>query len=49
MKELSVFLLTYNLIRLFMARSALLVDQLQLSFKHTIQIWMAWQHSGAPA
>jgi hypothetical protein len=51
MKELWVYLLAYNLIRLLMAQSALLADQLprQLSFKHTIQIWMAWQQSGAPA
>lgn len=45
LKELWVYLLAYNLIRLLMAQSALLADQIprQLSFKHTLQIWMAWQ------
>jgi hypothetical protein len=45
-KELWVYLLAYNLIRLLMAQSALLADQVprQLSFKHTVQIWLAWQH-----
>ena len=44
-KELWVYLLAYNLIRLLMAQAALLADQIprQLSFKHTLQIWMAWQ------
>jgi len=49
-KELWVYLLAYNLIRLLMAQAALLADQIprQLSFKHTIQIWIAWQqHGGA--
>jgi hypothetical protein len=47
-KELWVYLLAYNLIRLLMARSALLADQLprQLSFKHSVQIWLAWQQRG---
>lgn len=47
-KELWVYLLAYNLIRLLMAQAALLADQIprQLSFKHTVQIWMAWQHRG---
>ena len=47
-KELWVYLLAYNLIRLLMAQSALLADQIprQLSFKHTVQIWLAWQHLG---
>ena len=45
MKELWVYLLAYNLIRLLMAQAALLADQIprQLSFKHTVQIWIAWQ------
>ena len=45
MKELWVYLLAYNLIRLLMAQAALLADQIprQLSFKHTVQIWTAWQ------
>jgi hypothetical protein len=49
-KELWVYLLAYNLIRLLMAQAALLADQVprQLSFKHTVQIWIAWQQrSGA--
>ena len=41
-KEIWVYLLAYNLIRLLMAQSALLAEMLprQLSFKHTLQIWM---------
>lgn len=47
-KEIWVYLLAYNLIRLLMAQSALLTDLLprQLSFKHTLQIWIAWRQSG---
>jgi hypothetical protein len=48
-KELWVHLLAYNLIRLLMAQAALLADQIprQLSFKHTVQVWIAWvQHGG---
>ena len=43
-KEIWVYLLAYNLIRLLMAQAALLADRLprQLSFKHTVQIWIAW-------
>ncbi|MDB5971444.1 MAG: family transposase [Hydrocarboniphaga sp.] len=49
-KELLVGLLAYNLIRLLMARSACYADVLprQLSFKHTVQLWLAWSHSGPP-
>ena len=45
-KEIWVTLLAYNLIRLMMAQAALLADCLprQLSFKHTLQIWIAWGH-----
>lgn len=45
-KEIWVYLLAYNLIRLMMAQAALLADRLprQLSFKHTLQIWIAWDH-----
>ncbi len=48
LKELWVYLLAYNLIRLLMAQAALLADQVprQLSFKHTVQVWMAWQQRG---
>jgi len=47
-KEIWVYLLAYNLIRLLMAQSALLAEVLprQLSFKHTLQIWIAWRQSG---
>ncbi len=43
-KEIWVYFLAYNLIRLLMAQSALLADILprQLSFKHTLQCWLAW-------
>lgn len=43
-KEIWVYLLAYNLIRLMMARAALLSGCLprQLSFKHTVQVWLAW-------
>ena len=45
-KEIWVYLLAYNLIRLMMAQAALLAHRLprQLSFKHTVQIWIAWDH-----
>lgn len=43
-KELWVYLLAYNLIRLIMVQSALVADVLPraLSFKHTLQLWLAW-------
>ena len=43
-KEMWVYFLAYNLIRLLMAQSALLENRLprQLSFKHTVQLWLAW-------
>ncbi len=43
-KELWVYLLAYNLIRLLMAEAALRAGVLprQLSFKHTLQMWVAW-------
>lgn len=42
-KELWVYLLAYNLIRLMMAQSALLADiqPRTISFKHCLQIWLA--------
>jgi hypothetical protein len=48
-KEIWVYLLAYNLIRLLMAQAAFLADMLprQLSFKHTLQIWIAWRQHGA--
>lgn len=44
-KEIRVYLLAYNLIRLMMAQAASLADTLprQLSFKHTVQLWHAWR------
>jgi len=43
-KEIWVTLLAYNLIRLMMAQSALLAAVLprELSFKHCLQLWVAW-------
>jgi len=43
-KELWVYLLAYNLIRLLMAAAATHSGQLprQLSFKHTVQLWSEW-------
>ena len=43
-KEIWVYLLAYNLIRLMMAQAALLTHRVprQISFQHTVQIWMAW-------
>lgn len=47
-KEIWVYLLAYNLIRLMMAQAALLAHRLprQLSFKHTVQLWIAWTQHG---
>ena len=47
-KEIWIYLLAYNLIRLMMAQAAFLADMLprQLSFKHTLQLWIAWRQSG---
>lgn len=43
-KELWMYLLAYNLIRLLMAEAAVQANVLprQLSFKHTVQVWIAW-------
>lgn len=43
-KEVWIYLLAYNLIRLLMAQAAQQagVHPRQLSFKHTVQIWLAW-------
>lgn len=47
-KEIWVYLLAYNLIRGVMARAALeaRVPPRQLSFKHTLQLWLAWHQRG---
>ncbi len=44
-KELWVYLLAHNLIRLLMVQSSLMADCLprELSFKHTLQLWLAWR------
>lgn len=44
-KELWVYLLAHNLIRLLMVQAAITADQLprELSFKHCLQLWLAWQ------
>lgn len=49
-KQWWVGLLAYNLIRLLMIRSARLADVLprQLSFKHSLQLWLAWSQRGLP-
>ena len=43
-KEVWVYGLAYNLIRLLMAEAAVQARVLprQLSFKHTVQVWVAW-------
>ena len=50
-KEIWVYLLAYNLIRLMMAQAAVLSGRSPrtLSFKHTLQLWMAWDHYGSGA
>lgn len=47
-KEIWVYLLAYNLVRLLMAQAAILSEVLPrtLSFKHTLQLWIAWQNQG---
>lgn len=50
-KEIWVYLLAYNLVRLLMAQAAFLANVLprQLSFKHTLQLWIAWRQYGSRA
>jgi hypothetical protein len=45
MKELRVYLLAYNLVRGLMLRAALHAEiaPRSLSFKHTVQLWLAWR------
>jgi hypothetical protein len=47
-KQVWVFLLAYNLIRLLMAQAAQLaqVHPRELSFKHTLQLWLQWSAHG---
>ena len=48
-KEIWVYFLAYNLIRILMAQSALITEILpqQISFKHTVQLWLGWEQQGA--
>jgi hypothetical protein len=50
-KEVWIYLLAYNIIRIMMAEAALFTAQLprQLSFKHTVQLWAAWCRSSTGA
>ncbi len=47
-KEIWIYLLAYNLIRLMMAQAASLsrCQPRELSFKHTVQLWIAWYQYG---
>lgn len=47
-KEIWVYLLAYNLIRTLMAQAAVQAGCLptELSFKHSIQLWLAWGRHG---
>ena len=47
-KEVWVYLLAYNLLRLMMGQSALMADirPRTISFKHCLQIWLAWSEQG---
>jgi hypothetical protein len=47
-KEIWVYLLAYNLIRLIMAQAAIHTKRLprELSFKHSLQLWLAWGRQG---
>jgi hypothetical protein len=47
-KEIWVYLLAYNLIRVMMAEAAVLsgCSPRQLSFKHSVQLWISWYRYG---
>jgi hypothetical protein len=47
-KEIWVYLPAYNLIHLMMAQAALFAERLprELSFKHTLQLGVAWTGRG---
>jgi len=47
-KEIWVYLLAYNLIRLIMTQAAIHTNRLprELSFKHSLQLWLAWSRQG---
>ena len=48
-KEIWVYFLAYNLIRILMCQAALLSERLprQLSFKHTVQLWLCRIQTGS--
>jgi len=50
-KEMYVYFLAYNLIRLIMAEAAIQTGLMprQLSFKHTLQIWLIWSQKAFAA
>jgi hypothetical protein len=50
-KQLWIHLLAYNAIRLLMAQAACIagVDPRELSFKHTVQLWIEWVSRGLSA
>jgi hypothetical protein len=50
-KEIWVYLLAYNLIRLMMAQPASLAGcrPRSLTFKHSLQLWIAWNNHGSSA
>lgn len=50
MKELRIYLLAYNLVRGLMLRAAIHVNVAprELSFKHTLQLWLAWRSDPLP-
>ncbi len=50
-KEIWVYLLAYNLIRMIMVQAAIHTQQLprELSFKHSLQLWLAWDRQGTVA
>jgi len=47
-KEIWVYLMAYNLIRILMAQAALHAGRLPntMSFKHCAQLWLAWGRHG---
>ncbi len=47
-KEIWIYLLAYNLIRLIMVQAAIHTKRLprELSFKHSLQLWLAWGRQG---
>lgn len=47
-KEIWVYLLAYNLVRMIMVQAAIHTQQLprELSFKHSLQLWLAWSRQG---